>query len=816
MKPCRLISSAVILLNLNLFPQVNSNELNTGGTPVYYRQNSFWQTSPGAMKYGLYGYDNPAVLSTVDNFNLEIFWVSPNENKFADDYSRWGLFSAVPHLGFGFVKEKMLRHSVTDYKISTGLGNSAISAGIAYGWSTGNKDLFNHSNLFTAGILYRPLKYFSFGLIGNFPQDTKSEGALDFAFRPFGDEKLTLFGDYVYQKDLKASAVNWSTGAVLELVPGIRITGRYFEGKSFNAGLQLSLGNMGFSLRPDFNTKGDHTSNIYGIRIGGYDRNIFSSIFPKRNYVQLNLLGNVKYQRFILFDDSKTLLSMLRQIDEAKNDKSIAGIAINTSGMEINREMLWELRERLKDFKSYGKHIVVYIDRTGINGYHLASVADKIVIDPQGIITLEGFLWGRSYYKGTLEKIGVGFTELRYFKYKSAAETFSQDRMTEADSTQWQEIINDFYLTAKNDICEGRKMPHAQFDNHVNSGLFLAREAVEKGLADKIGRWDTVDEVIKELEGRSKNFSDANSLEAFKLPTDNHWGEKPKIAVIYAVGICAMDAGINARELVKDVEAAAGNSGIKAVVFRVESPGGDALASDLVAEALRKCSEKKPVIVTQGSIAGSGGYWLSMYGDTIIASPNTITGSIGVIGSWYYDKGLKEKLGISTDYVKAGKYADLGFGFSLPLIGSILPDRDLNDEEKQRAEEIISDMYNEFLTKVASGRDMNKNRVDEIGQGRVWSGIDGLENGLVDKLGGLTDAINLAAGKLKLKNGEYDLVEYPEPPLLDFGALAPRIIGTDVYIEKNHFIEELKFRFKNNGLPLPLLPIDTIELIEPF
>jgi protease-4 len=573
---------------------------------------------------------------------------------------------------------------------------------------------------------------------------------------------------------------------------------------------------MGFSVRPDFNQDGDHTSNIYGIRIGGYDRNIFSSLFPEQNYMHLNLLGNVKYQRFRLFDDSNTLLNILHQIDEAKKDKSVSGIAINTSGMEISREMLWELRERLKEFKSSGKHVIVYIDRIGINGYHLASIADKIVIDPQGIITLEGFLWGRSYYKGTLEKIGVGYTELRYFKYKSASETFSQDKMTEADSIQWQEIINDFYMTAKNDICEGRKIQHAQFDNLVNSGLFLAREAVEKGLADKIGRWDKVEELIKELEGSSKNFSSPNTLEAFKLPSDNRWGEKPRIAVIYAVGVCAMDAGINARELVKDVEAAADNSNIKAVVFRVESPGGDALASDLVAEALRKCSEKKPVIVTQGSLAGSGGYWLSMYGDTIIASPNTITGSIGVIGGWYYNKGLKESLGISTDFVKYGEHADFGFGFSLPLIGTVLPDRDLNDDEKQKARKIILDMYEEFVAKVALGRDIDKKKVDGIGQGRVWSGVDGVKNGLVDKLGGLTDAINLAAERLKFKDGEYEIIEYPEPPLIDFGAFAPRLIGVDVKNNTNYFIEDLKFRLKNNGLPLPLLPIDTIELIEPY
>ncbi len=813
MKPFKLISAMMMFFNCALFSQEGLNLQSGNELPIYYRQNSFWLTSPGAMKYGLYGYDNPALLSTLDKINLEVFWISQDE---IDDYSKWGFFTAVPHLGFGFVKENLPQNSITDYKISSAFGNSTLSLGLAYGWSTGNTTLFNRSNLFNAGILYRPVKYFSFGLIGNFPTESRAEGAVDLAARPFGNEKVSLFGDYVYSRDLKASAVNWSAGAALELIPGLRITGRYFEGKSFNAGMQLSFGNIGFTAQPNFDKNGNHVSNVYGIRIGGYDRNFFTSLFLKRNYVELNLLGKLKYQRFILFDDSKTLLNMLLQIDAAKNDNSVSGIAINTSGLEINREMLWELREKLKDFKSSGKHVVVYIDRIGINGYHLASVADKIVLDPQGIITLEGFLFGRSYYKGSLEKIGVGFTELKYFKFKSAAETFSQDKMTEADSIQWQEIINDFYETAKSDICEGRNISHAQFDNLVNSYVFLPKEAVENGLADTIGRWDKVEEIISKMEGGSKDFTDPNSLEAFKLPSDNYWGEKPKIAVIYAVGVCAMDEGIKARELVKDVEAVSEDPDIKAVVFRVESPGGDALASDLVAEALRKCSNKKPVIVTQGSVAGSGGYWLSMYGDAIIASPNTITGSIGVIGAWYYNNGLKEKLGISTDYVKYGEHADFGFGFSLPFFGMVLPDRDLYDAEKERAKELITSMYKDFTRKVALGRNMNESRINEIGQGRVWSGKDGLENGLVDKLGGLSDAINLAEQKVNLKKGEYELIEYPKLPFFDTNLLIPKFIGLDLESDNNRLIDDFKFRLKNNGHPLPLLPIDSIELLEPY
>ncbi|MDH3217728.1 MAG: S49 family peptidase, partial [Candidatus Krumholzibacteria bacterium] len=210
----------------------------------------------------------------------------------------------------------------------------------------------------------------------------------------------------------------------------------------------------------------------------------------------------------------------------------------------------------------------------------------------------------------------------------------------------------------------------------------------------------------------------------------------------------------------------------KAVVLRVDSPGGSALASDLVAEQLRQCAEKRPVIVTQGDVAASGGYWLSMYGDEIYALPSTISGSIGVIGAWLWNDGLGEKLGHTSDHVQVGDKADIGFGIRLLLAGPMLPDRNLTTEERGEVEEQMLTLYRAFLEKVGSGRNMDPDDVDKVAQGRVFSGTDGVEAGLVDKIGGLVTAIQAARAAAGIKESEHvKVVEYPKMPSFNLGKL---------------------------------------------
>ncbi|MFH2004738.1 MAG: signal peptide peptidase SppA, partial [Bacteroidota bacterium] len=776
----------------------------------FHSTTDFLLTSPGALKYGLYGYDNPALLTYLHQPDFMFTW-SDASGKW-NDFNRWGLFTAVPNFGFGLIHQKTLGKSVSDYRLSFGFGDKSTSFGFAYGWSSGDINYFQRRKNVTFGTLVRPNPYISIGAMGTFTKVDRKEAVIDLGVRPLGNELVTLFADYAItnKQNLKQGA--WSYGTAVEALPGVRLTGRYFNTHAFTFGVQLSFGKAGVSTQAYYDKDKNHAYNTYGIRIGAYDRTIIGTkLIPEKKYIEFNLNGPIKYQRFKLFDKSNTLAGLLTAIKEAKNDPSVNGIAINTSGMMANKEMLWELREQLKEFKSAGKKIVMIIDRPNIDIYHFASIADQIVMDPTGTMTLEGYIMGRTFLKGTLAKLGIGFDEWRFFKYKSAAESFSRDKMSDADREQRQKLVDDYYKLAKSDICESRKISPERFDQLVDDVvLFLSEDALKEGLVDTLGRWETVKEIIKKWEGEEKKMVGTGALTKFRLPYDNYWGEPPRVAVIYALGACAMDEGITARKLVKDVQTVTDDSRVKAVVLRVDSPGGDALASDYIAEALKKCKEKKPVIISQGYVAASGGYWLSMYGDTIVAAPNTITGSIGVIGGWLYNKGLKDTLGMSTDFVKVGKHADLGFGFRLPFIGVGIPDRNMTDEERSKVELMIKTMYKEFVTKVASGRKKQFDDIEPIAQGRVWSGYDGKQNGLVDVLGGLEIAIQIARDRAGIcPKQDVKIVEYPEKGLIDMSFLQPKLFG--VSIEDDPILNYIKFRLQHNGQPMPMLPIDEME-----
>ncbi|HWP82876.1 MAG TPA: signal peptide peptidase SppA [Bacteroidota bacterium] len=793
----------------------------------FYARNDFLLASSGSLKSGLWGYDNPALLNYQHQFDLSFMW-SNDVQGLGGVIDRYGVFTAGPNFGFSAVHESHDRTSVTNYRASFGVGNRMVGVGFSYGWTPG--DFFERPDVYAIGTLFRPLPHVSVGAVWTSSIDGDDyELTADIGLRPFGNELLTIFADYNWRANnpfpvlpfygtarwIALEVPRWSAGAVLEPLPGVRLTGRYFENNALTVGLQLSLGNVGLSTQAHYDNDGNYSHMTYGVRVGAYDRTMVrKTIDRNKKYLELNLQGPIDYQRYRFFDNRKTLSDLLNAIDAAKTDPSVGGIAINTSAMMATTELLYELREKLKEFRATSKRVIVFIDRVTFPQYYFASVADKIVLDPYGELSIQGVVAGRTFLKGTFEKIGIGVDELRFFKYKSAAETFSREKMSDADREQRQALIDDIYTHWRNEICRSRNLTPERFDEIVNRDIVvLPKEAIMYGLADTIARWEGVKEMIKTLDGSEKGYITADRLERPNLPPDNFWGEKPQIAVIYALGVCAMDEGINARKLVKDVQAAVENPSVKAIVLRVDSPGGDPMASDYIALALKKAKGKKPIIVSQGNVAASGGYWLSMYADTIIAAPTTVTGSIGVIGTWLYNNGLKESLGLSTDFVKVGEHADLGFGFGLPLIGAI-PDRGFTPEERSRVEASIRTLYTDFVGKVAEGRKKKPEEIEPIAQGRVWSGIDGMQNGLVDGLGTLETAIMIAKAKAGLADNEVTLVEYPRLGLFNPMAFVPRLIGIEAPPEKDQTLDLIKFHLRHNGKPMPILPLEDLMMME--
>ena len=767
----------------------------------YAERSEFALAAPGGLDVGLYGYANPALLSYVEHMENVLAWsTAPNHHALSN---QWGLFTALPHLGFGMIRQELNGRSVGEYRLGLSSGDRSFSLGLAAGWASGQSRLFGRKGHFAIGGLWRPYPHLSAGatLTSTYSASAR-EGAFDLALRPFGNERLTLFADYASANTGREDF--WSTGAILEIVPGLTLTGRYFDNRTISVGLHLGLGAASVQTQSRFDRDGERAFETYAIRLGALQDNALHALIrPQPRYLELNLLGPVRHRRYAFFDPSRTLVDLLALIERARRDPTIKGLAINASGLRVAPEIAWELREKLRQFRAYGKRVVIYIDRVGIYGYHFASVADYLVLDPAGMLGLEGYVAGQTYFKGALDKLGIGFDEWRFYKYKSFMEAFVREDMSAAAREQLQTLLDDWYGLARSEIGKDRALAPETFDRLVDeTTVFLPQEALKAGLVDYLGRWDEIDAIVEELEAAPRTLVPAAS---YPRPANRRWSARKKVAIVYALGICAMDSGIRARTLVDDIATAC--DAADAVVLRVDSPGGDILPSDMVASAVQKCRAQKPIVVSQGYLAASGGYMISMYGDAIVAAPNTLTGSIGVIAGWAYNQGLKEKLGLSTDHVQVGRHADLPFGMILPLIGLNLPDRNLNDDERARMERTIRAMYADFIAKVASGRDMSPAEVEAIAQGRVWTGQRAVELGLVDRLGGLEIAINLAKEMADLPTDEFvTLLEFPQPQLFSPSFLQPRLLNAQT--QPSPQLDYLQFRLKHNGLPLLLTPPD--------
>jgi len=769
--------------------------LRAGAYAPYASRSEFLLAPPGSQGAGLQGYANPALLSYAQGLETTLAWSGAPAGQ-------WGIFSSFRRLGFAAVHQEEARNEGTRYQVSLGGGDRRLSTGLGYGWSTGGGDPW-----WLLGALWRPRPQLSLSgaMVAN-PSFGSRELSGDLSLRPWGDERLTLFADGARAEGREG----WSAGVALSLRPGLTLTGRYFDNRTLSVGLRLGLGRAALHSQSRFDRGGEQAYAVYALELGAYRQSALRDwLGPRRQYLELDLDAPVKHRRFALFDPGTTLKELLELIERAGKDPLIGGLLINAAGMRANPAMAWELREQLAQFRAAGKKVVIYAERPDLEGYHFASVADHLVLDPAGELGLEGMVAGQTYFKGLLDQLGIGFEEWRLFPYKSLYESYTREDMSPPERRQLQELLTDQYRLAAGQIAQSRRLAPAALDSLVDQQPFLLpAEALAAGLVDRLGRWEERGQVVEELEGRPRPLRPPG---AYPLPQEDRWGEPPRLALVYALGLCELDEGIGARKLAEELGEIRDDPRIGAVVLRVDSPGGDPLAGDLVAEAVRKCREQKPVVVSQGHVAASGGYQLSMNGSAILAAPNTITGSIGVIGGWLYNAGLKEKLRLSTDKVQQGRHADLGFGAALPLVGLSLPDRNLDEGERERAERSIRAVYAQFVAGVAQGRGRTEAAIDSVAQGRVWSGSRALEAGLVDSLGGLQAALALAREQAGLRVGEGEVVEYPRKPLLNPALLRPSLLGS----RRPAALDLLQFRLEHNGRPLLLLPAEPWGRLSP-
>lgn len=731
--------------------------------PSFYSRYSFLGAASGVYEEGLVGFANPANLVLLHRAEFRFHWQSKPERL--TGRRNWGLYSALPGLGFSAQRQRFGPGYSTDYRMGFGFGTRASALGVSYGWTRASGAHQPAEHQIAIGLIERPNRYISLGVTAHLGTQTGDyEYVGEIGIRPIG-RRLTLFADAAWHKDVKLDDVPWSAGAIVGIAPGIDVTSRYFESRAFTVGVRINVGRGGVVTQSHFGSGGDFAYQSHGYRTGGLKAGLLTGgLVRDRYYLPLDPAGRVRYLKYRFLDPGSTrFYDILKDIESAVSDPRVMTIAINLSHARMAPEHAWEIREALLHARRAGKLVVVFIENAGMTAYHLASVGNHVVLDPMGMVLLEGYQLNKTYLQGTMAKLGLTFDAWRFYKYKSAAESLVRKDMSKEDREQNQAFVDDLYEQTRQDVCASRSVSTEQFDAWIDDRtVFLADSALALGLVDTLGRWSDVRRIVEALSGRSLRPLGSDQLLATALQPEE-WGAPPRIALVYAIGPCAMESGIRARWLERVFLGLANDKSVSAVVFRVDSPGGEVVASDLVSAALRKCSDKKPVIVSQGQVAASGGYWISMNADAILAGPTTVTGSIGVIGGWLYDSGMSDHLGMTSDHVKRGAHADVNSGVTLPLLGIRIPSRNLTSDERELAERAIRTHYATFIRKVALGRGMTEEEVSTLAQGRIWSGSRAVRNGLIDEVGGLMGAFALARSMAGLSSDEeIDVVEYPK------------------------------------------------------
>jgi protease-4 len=753
------------------------------GLPDYPRESELLVDTPGTTSSVAGGLFNPASWSIQPGPGFFFAWNDVAGDRSDDDFT--GVLS-FQHLAFG-VRHFQLESAagdefhVRDYTLGIGGGTRVATWGLAYAWGGGDLDQApRHERLVLGNVVRHRTASFGLSWTDDLEVDDNFLQA-DLGIRPFGP-RVTLFGDAVYGHGDSFDDIRSGYGVEVRPLPGLALAAKARSTGDVSLRLDVALArHSNWSFRPHLDDDGERSAATYAIEITPPRPALGHAYVGRgRAFPVLDLRGPVRYQRYELFDRRRTLLGTLRGIAAAADDPRVGGVVVNLSGAEIGPELLWEIRAQLAGLRARGKKVIVYVDRAAMSGYMLATVGDQIWMDPQGMLDLRGLATGRTYMRHALDKLGVGIDEWRFFTHKSAFEVYSRDSMSDPDRQQRQELLDDFYAEMSATITAGRGLTRARWDSLVNGmSVLLPEDARAAGLVDSIGSFADAQKAAARVSRRLQPDAAAAVLAGVggdPVWSPLEWGGPPRIAVLYAIGPCDMETGIRGRQLSQAIRKARGDRRVRAVVLRADSPGGDALPSDLVAREILETAKKKPVIVSQGQVAASGGYWISMFADTIVAAPITITGSIGVIGGWFWNQGFGDKIGFDYDGVKRGTHADLGQGIRVPLVAYPLPERPLTREEREYVEKLFRISYRDFVTKVAKGRGLDPAYVDSIGQGRVWSGVRGHKNGLVDELGGLWRSLQIAKSAAGLPpDRNIDLVEGPGLGKFDWSGLRPSL-----------------------------------------
>ncbi|WP_280228295.1 signal peptide peptidase SppA [Bacteroides fragilis] len=470
---------------------------------------------------------------------------------------------------------------------------------------------------------------------------------------------------------------------------------------------------------------------------------------------------------------------ILASIKKAKENNNIKGIYIQASWLDAPYASLQAIRTALEDFKESGKFVVAYSDNYTQGLYYLSSVADKVMLNPKGMIEWRGLASAPIFYKDLLQKLGIEMQVFKVGTYKSAVEPFTSTEMSPANKEQVTAFIGSTWNQILDGVSASRKIEKDSLNAYADRMLMFypSDESVKCGLADTLIYQNNVRSYLKTLvkineDDRLPILGLDDMINIKKSVPKDKSGDI--LAVYYASGeitdydgSATSDEGIVGSKMIRDLRKLKEDDNVKAVVLRVNSPGGSAFASEQIWHAVKELKANKPVIVSMGDYAASGGYYISCAADSIIAEPTTLTGSIGIFGMIPNVKGLTEKIGLTFDVVKTNKFSDFG---------NLM--RPVNGDERALLQMMISQGYDLFVSRCAEGRHMTKEGIEKIAEGRVWTGEMAKGIGLVDELGGIDKALEIAARKAELKG--YTIVSYPTKK---------DILSTLLDVQPNNYVE---------------------------
>ncbi len=701
---------------------------------------------------------NPAAQSYFNNTTIayERFWTKNDRIKFTTERR---LYLNLRNIGYALSTKGSNHHTLS----SSNILFSNLYFGNSYDWSGKH---FNKGS-YNVSFLYRPFNLISFGTqISDILDKHNHKADFGISLRPiylngdFWDKFDINFASSYFQGELAKPAI----GLKMELIDGITIKGDYnLENKATTLGFSINFGTI--ETGGNFKSIDNSSSGNYFLKTSARpQRSIkdFITRFKPAYYdykISGKLVETVPQELKIGFIEIKTgkyvTLRQIKSVLEKLSKKdNIKGIIIQSPKTKFGISDVQELKPAFEKFRKSGKKIIFYFNGISASDYLIAaSLGDEIYVNPLGEVNLPKLGVKAPYIKELLGKLGINVQNFKSHKYKTAGNMFTESEMTEAEKETYEALLKDISSSIKELITENRGTKFADsWDNILEKKPFFdAKEALDLGLIDGITYQTDLRKAL------AKNNKKPLIVKHMAIDTTTDWAKKPtsKVAIIYAVGNIHMGKSpygksIGSETISQAIRKARKDKSVKGIIIRVDSGGGSALASDIIAHEveLARKENKKPVVISMGRVAASGGYYISALADKIIAHPGTITGSIGVIGMIPEFSKLYQKIGVNWSSLKINKFA-----------GFPPTNRPMNNDEKKYIEDSIHKIYWDFVGVVAKGRHKDKNEVHKIAQGRVWSGLSAFKLGLIDDLGGLDKAKeeikNLAHLKHKIRLVEY-------------------------------------------------------------